>query len=434
MKRRESSPPDVGSPMSAKPPGSSKARRQPPSLSIASPERSTPTPDGPLKDYIDAKFKDIYGKLADITSDHLKLHGNVEDQLTEIRKLPKQKDIHEASGKVMEDCEKLFKKANDRISLTVGQIEQALLLTAAVDNQLELHVKGAFKAAETNFEILKQRVDELANKDNEETASADAKETDVHLRASLRRLERRLDTLETAEKTPPKEASQSSQEKPEQESKDNDSKDDEISNLLREFGNMKADVRDLKLGKQAGGTKTAGSGNCHCIHVDELQVIVEELEQRLDKMVEDIKNLKKANGRAPLIPPRDPEGEAQQEPERPPNRWTANAKAPEFHPQGYQEQPGDGPEDYPMWSYTDELHYNKIFDDKVALNQEYQFGTNGSEDGEKWRLQVRGYWIARIPFMMAILDWVEKNESIPITRNSIEQAAHLMKWPQHVDY
>ena len=98
MKRGKSSPPDVDSPMSGKPASTAKARRQPPPLSIASPERSTPTPDGPLKDYIDAKFKDIYGKLADLTSDHLKLHGNVEDQLTEIHKLPKQKDIHEASG------------------------------------------------------------------------------------------------------------------------------------------------------------------------------------------------------------------------------------------------------------------------------------------------------------------------------------------------
>ena len=31
-----------------------------------------------------------------------------------------------------------------------------------------------------------------------------------------------------------------------------------------------------------------------------------------------------------------------------------------------------------MWSYSDDIRYNKIFDDKVAMNQEYQFGTNGS--------------------------------------------------------
>ena len=444
MKRGKSAPPGSDDPptaAAARQPSGQRRRRTPVALEMSPPPRPPPTGEDDFQDHVNGLLKQIDARLNDITFDYLKLQSVVEDQMTEIKKAPKQKDIHEASGKVMEECEKLNKKTNDRLSFIVTQTEQALVQTATTESSLEAHLTGAFAKAEANFAALKERMDNLPKDKSMDTDGADAKETDLHLRATLRRLERRVQELESSRDTP--------KEDPEPNADPKD-RDPDVSNLFREFGNLRADFRILKESKKVnqgteevkgGGTKASKEdGSCHCIHVDQLELTISEAEVEIDllkkshaAMKEELRELK-SGGRAPLIPPRSQQEQAQDGSghgprSAPQGYW--NAKAPEFQPPG-----GEGPasEDYPMWSYTDDIHYGKVFDDKVAMNSEYQFGTNGCADGEKWRLQIRGYWIARIPFLMAVLDWVEKHENVNVTQASLQQAAVRLRWPDHVDY
>ena len=51
----------------------------------------------------------------------------------------------------------------------------------------------------------------------------------------------------------------------------------------------------------------------------------------------------------------------------------------------------------------------KIFDDKVPLNEEYR--TDGGADTvDKWRHKVRGYFIGKVPALLTLLDWAERQE------------------------
>ena len=442
VKRGKSAPPgsdDSPTAAPARQPPGSRRRRTPVALEMSPPPKPPPTGDDDFKGYVNVQLKQIDARLNDICFDYLKLQSVVEDQVTEIKKAPKQKDIHEASGKVMEECEKLNKKTNDRLSFIVTQTEQALLQTATTESSLEAHLKGAFAKAEANFAALKEKVDNLPKDKSMDADGADAKETDLHLRATLRRLERRVQDLESSRDEPKADPEPST-----------DSKDPDVANLFRDFGNLRADFRELKESRkvkqgteEAKGDSTKTSkedGKCHCIHVDAMEITIAEAEVEIDMlkkshaaMKEELRNLK-AGGRTPLIPPRSQQEQAQggsgPEPRAAPQGYW-NAKAPEFQPPGYE---GPASEDYPMWSYTDDIHYGKVFDDKVAMNSEYQFGANGSADGEKWRLQTRGYWIQKIPFLMAVLDWVEKHENVNVTQASLQQAAVRLHWPDHVDY
>ena len=48
----------------------------------------------------------------------------------------------------------------------------------------------------------------------------------------------------------------------------------------------------------------------------------------------------------------------------------------------------------------------KVFDDKVALDQRYQY--NGSkEQGAQWREKTRGYLISKSPALFKLLPWAE---------------------------
>ena len=86
--------------------------------------------------------------------------------------------------------------------------------------------------------------------------------------------------------------------------------------------------------------------------------------------------------------------------------------------------PGGG---YPGGGYgTDQAHgaydrldYNKLFDDKVALSQEY--GYSGGDGGDRWRAKARGYIISKCPDMLGVLNWVEKCDQKEITEGMLTE-------------
>ena len=45
---------------------------------------------------------------------------------------------------------------------------------------------------------------------------------------------------------------------------------------------------------------------------------------------------------------------------------------------------------------------------------------DGNSNGEKWRVNIEGYWISKLPALVEILDWVVKQDAKPITKLSLE--------------
>ena len=72
--------------------------------------------------------------------------------------------------------------------------------------------------------------------------------------------------------------------------------------------------------------------------------------------------------------------------------------------------------------------YSKLFDDKVAQSQEFQFSGGEGSLAEKWRKTVRGYWISKCPGLLPILDWAEAAEERPITNAEIDQNLRNYVW------
>ena len=60
----------------------------------------------------------------------------------------------------------------------------------------------------------------------------------------------------------------------------------------------------------------------------------------------------------------------------------------------------------------------KLFDDKVALSNDYTF--DGGAGGDKWRIKVEGYWIAKMPALLEVIEWVSKQDGNPLSKESIE--------------
>ena len=68
----------------------------------------------------------------------------------------------------------------------------------------------------------------------------------------------------------------------------------------------------------------------------------------------------------------------------------------------------------------------KLFDDKVALADKYQFG--GGDGGERWRVKIRGYWIFKFPALQGILNWAEDMDDKRITMGVIAEMSREHFW------
>ena len=69
------------------------------------------------------------------------------------------------------------------------------------------------------------------------------------------------------------------------------------------------------------------------------------------------------------------------------------------------------------------------------MANDYSF--SGSTGGEQWRVKVRGYWISKIPALLPVLDWAEKQGEKEITDADLEykrvEAVATGEWRHSID-
>ena len=178
------------------------------------------------------------------------------------------------------------------------------------------------------------------------------------------------------------------------------------------------------------------SDGCKCVETVENHVVLLQADVgRLDARIEHLEALAR---RAVDTPPSVPATDEWQKPGRCP--WSAGAQA------GWHQGPGTGsnhpgqggggddgrrgsgggagpggdvPPSAGTGGHVGPTDYNieKLFDDKVALADKYQFG--GGDGGERWRVKIRGYWISKFPALQGILNWAEGMDEKRITTEMI---------------
>ena len=87
------------------------------------------------------------------------------------------------------------------------------------------------------------------------------------------------------------------------------------------------------------------------------------------------------------------------------------------------------------WHSHTAINLEKLFDDKIANSSDYAFV--GGDQGEAWRVRVRGYWISKCPALLHVLNWVEKQEQ-ELTMHAFVAHAHVLiasgDWRGDLDY
>ena len=64
---------------------------------------------------------------------------------------------------------------------------------------------------------------------------------------------------------------------------------------------------------------------------------------------------------------------------------------------------------------------NRLFDDKIAISAGFTY--DGDKNGEGWTLKVRGYWIAKCPDILPILNYAEDLDSEELTVDMLQREA-----------
>ena len=72
------------------------------------------------------------------------------------------------------------------------------------------------------------------------------------------------------------------------------------------------------------------------------------------------------------------------------------------------------------------LNIHRLFDDKVAISQNYSY--DGGSGGESWRVRTKGYWVAKCPALLPVLNWAEERDELKITEDDIHHAATTLGW------
>ena len=172
-------------------------------------------------------------------------------------------------------------------------------------------------------------------------------------------------------------------------------------------------------GGGCGGGATAmtgqpSGGSCHCLHLDQLDVRVQALEQwRRQARTQD--------------PWHGPRAEGEQGGSDPPGRPSAPRASPERDHGG----PGRGEcdpqarKELPLKLYGNlgavAFKDRSIFDEKFTLQEEYRF--NGVKNGDHWKVKVERYFIARAPVLKEILEFAEREDMEEVTFERFRAAA-----------
>ena len=157
---------------------------------VMSPPPRAPQADGPetskpnddyesLRQYVDAQLtlardridsqRDDYLKLRDVVEDRFTHHQTLVNEVVQLKadmkigenKLASKVDLHEASGKVMEQCEQLISNVRTPIKTFKDQVEKALHVVDAVQTNMDTFITGAFNICENNLKLLEKEVLDL---------------------------------------------------------------------------------------------------------------------------------------------------------------------------------------------------------------------------------------------------------------------------------
>ncbi len=67
-----------------------------------------------------------------------------------------------------------------------------------------------------------------------------------------------------------------------------------------------------------------------------------------------------------------------------------------------------------------------MFYDKVAISPDYSY--DGGNGGESWRVRIKGYWVAKCPALLPVLEWAEKRDDRSIAPQDLLDAAKTERW------
>ncbi len=184
-------------------------------------------------------------------------------------------------------------------------------------------------------------------------------------------------------------------------------------------------------GEDSGADGSGGGGNmaatvgpdgrpCHCVHLQRLDARVRALERGGPGIM----------GAAPS-PLRGETGP------RDTDAWSAyrrrrNAQEGRGVPQErpHEDRPRRDPPANAEFPRMD-ANLEKLFDDKVALSAAYTYG--GVSGGEQWRRKIRGYWVAKCPGLLPLLDWAEGMDDEEITEEELKDKAESHFWMTEVN-
>ena len=162
----------------------------------------------------------------------------------------------------------------------------------------------------------------------------------------------------------------------------------------------------------AGGATHVGNqstgGKCHCEHLDQLAVRVQELEDWR----------RRAPKQDPWNAPREGPGDSGAAPD--PNDRPRDLPGP-----GHGGHDMNSRKSLPLNLYggLGSVGYKdrSIFDEKFTMQEEYRF--NGVKNGEQWKIKLERYFIARAPILKEILEFAEREDMQEITVQRFRQAA-----------
>ena len=276
------------------------------------------------KDRIDMA-RDDHQKLKDVVEDrftHQQILRNDMDMVkTELNKPKPDKakhvthaDLHMSTGRIMEECEKLIKQSQKPMKEFGEQVREAISQTNGLQLSMDTFVSGAFNIVEENLKILEKEILDFKNS--------------YAPKSSLKQLEELVSAL--GRTAPPTDGLPSAGDA-----------NKHVSFLLREFGSLKADIQLIENKLEQGNGKTIDKDSkdvCHCKHLDELKIIVEQMQKDLERLQQASRFLHERNGETPPM-------------RQPPGMYHPHGESSERQTGGQRQDPNAMDTDYPMWSF-----------------------------------------------------------------------------------
>ncbi len=185
---------------------------------------------------------------------------------------------------------------------------------------------------------------------------------------------------------------------------------------------------NLNLVKDSVDRKTAACSSapgerCHCEHHELLKGRVDDLERRALQQPQEPPIRDPHQGHDPWHSYQAPGGA--QGPRTPQGLFRAPPGVPGVQQAG--RRPLVANQSFPEMP-TD---LNRLFDDKIAISVGFTY--DGEKHGEAWKRKVRGYWLAKCPDILPILNFAEDLDSEELTVEALQREAGSYRWMTEIN-